>query len=76
MADEEFIWAIFAQLVGALYRCHYGEDPPPAGKEGNVRKGKALVSKQGHTVILHRDLKPENGMSYTSPASTTRTDNV
>ncbi|KAF2211510.1 hypothetical protein CERZMDRAFT_4395, partial [Cercospora zeae-maydis SCOH1-5] len=34
MADEEFIWAIFAQL--------------------------ALVSKQGHTVILHRDLKPEN----------------
>lgn len=60
MADEEFIWAIFAQLVGALYRCHYGEDPPPAGKEGNVRKGKVLVSKQGHTVILHRDLKPEN----------------
>ncbi|KAM3419032.1 hypothetical protein BST61_g4987 [Cercospora zeina] len=59
-ADEEFIWAIFAQLVGALYRCHYGEDPPPAGKEGNMRKGKALVSKQGHTVILHRDLKPEN----------------
>ncbi|KXS99671.1 hypothetical protein AC578_9889 [Pseudocercospora eumusae] len=60
MADEEFVWTIFAQLVGALYRCHYGEDPPPAGKEGNVRKGKALVSKQGHTVILHRDLKPEN----------------
>ncbi|KAF2162233.1 hypothetical protein M409DRAFT_69166 [Zasmidium cellare ATCC 36951] len=59
-ADEEFIWTIFAQLVGALYRCHYGEDPPPPGKEGNVRKGKALQSKQGHTVILHRDLKPEN----------------
>ena len=60
-ADEEFIWAIFAQLVGALYRCHYGEDPPPPGKEGDARKGKALVSKQGHRVILHRDLKPENG---------------
>ncbi|CAK3890742.1 G2-specific kinase nim-1 [Lecanosticta acicola] len=59
-ADEEFIWAIFAQLVGALYRCHYGEDPPPPGKEGDARKGKALVSKQGHRVILHRDLKPEN----------------
>lgn len=63
MAEEDFIWTIFAQLVSALYRCHYGEDPPAAGKEGNSRKGK-LVSKQGqqgHTVILHRDLKPENG---------------
>lgn len=61
LADEDFIWTIFAQLVSALYRCHYGEDPPPAGKEGDARKGKTLVSKQGHTVILHRDLKPENG---------------
>lgn len=72
MADEDFIWSIFAQLVGALYRCHYGEDPPPAGKEGNVRKGKALVSKQGHTVILHRDLKPENGMPLTTSVTSAR----
>lgn len=67
-ADEEFIWAIFAQLVGALYRCHYGEEPPPPGKEGGeARKGKAIIqSKQGHRVILHRDLKPENGKCFSS----------
>ena len=61
LADESFIWSILAQLVAALYRCHYGEDPPPPGKESGIRKGRALMSKQGHTVILHRDLKPENG---------------
>jgi hypothetical protein len=60
-ADEDFIWTIFAQLVGALYRCHYGEDPPTPGRESGVKRAKSLVSKQGHTVILHRDLKPENG---------------
>ncbi|KAK4550717.1 hypothetical protein LTR36_000296 [Oleoguttula mirabilis] len=59
-ADEEFVWAIFAQLVGALYRCHYGEDAPQPGLEGVVRKGKAFQTKAGHRVILHRDLKPEN----------------
>ena len=60
-ADEEFIWEIFAQLIGALYRCHYGEDPPEPGQEGVVRKGKAcLQTKAGHRVIIHRDLKPEN----------------
>ncbi|KAI7209097.1 kinase-like protein [Hortaea werneckii] len=59
-ADEEFVWQIFAQLVGALYRCHYGEDPPKPGEEGMIRKGKALQTKAGHRVILHRDLKPEN----------------
>lgn len=61
LADEEFVWSIFAQLVGALYRCHYGEDPPRPGEEGAVRKGKEVQSKQGYRVILHRDLKPENG---------------
>ncbi|GAB7360082.1 hypothetical protein MBLNU230_g7601t1 [Neophaeotheca triangularis] len=59
-ADEEFVWTIFAQLVAALYRCHYGDDPPTPGMEGNLGKGRAIVSKTGHTVILHRDLKPEN----------------
>ncbi|KAF2770322.1 kinase-like protein [Teratosphaeria nubilosa] len=60
-ADEEFAWGIFAQLVSALYRCHYGEDAPRPGEEGQVGKGrKPLQSKEGHRVILHRDLKPEN----------------
>lgn len=64
-ADEEFVWQIFAQLVSALYRCHYGEDAPAVGEEGKVRAGRqvtGLQTKQGHRVILHRDLKPENGM--------------
>jgi len=60
-ADEEFVWSIFAQLVGALYRCHYGEDAPAPGEEGVVKKGKVIQTKQGYQVILHRDLKPENG---------------
>ncbi|KAK3094259.1 G2-specific serine/threonine protein kinase, partial [Teratosphaeriaceae sp. CCFEE 6253] len=60
LAEEDFVWSIFAQLVGALYRCHYGEDTPPPAQEVAVRQGKVLQSKQGHRVILHRDLKPEN----------------
>ncbi|KAK0276099.1 G2-specific serine/threonine protein kinase [Friedmanniomyces endolithicus] len=60
LAEEEFVWSIFAQLVGALYRCHYGEDAPGPGQEAVVRQGKVLQSKVGHRVILHRDLKPEN----------------
>ena len=65
-ADEEFVWSIFAQLVSALYRCHYSEDPPKVGEEGKVRNGKAVAfqTKEGHRMILHRDLKPENGKSY------------
>lgn len=61
-ADEEFVWSIFSQTVSALYRCHYGEDPPEVGGVTGV-----LVSGRGikpHTktgrMILHRDLKPEN----------------
>lgn len=64
-ADEDFVWTIFAQLVSALYRCHYGENPPAPGHEEAGGKGKpvpGVQSKQGHRIILHRDLKPENGM--------------
>ncbi len=63
-ADEEFVWQVLAQLVSALFRCHYGEDPPSVGEEGKVRNGKTLQpyqTKEGHRMILHRDLKPENG---------------
>ena len=63
-ADEEYVWSIFTQLVTALYRCHYGEDPPEVGKNvmgpGNVAKPKDSEDKN-KVVILHRDLKPENG---------------
>ncbi|KAI1077868.1 kinase-like domain-containing protein [Whalleya microplaca] len=60
-AEEGFVWSIFAQLVTALYRCHYGLDPPDVGKNvlglGTITKPKAPSSV---VTILHRDLKPEN----------------
>lgn len=60
-ADESFVWSIFSQLVAALYRCHYGVDPPDVGKFtlglGPNAKPKAPT---GGVTILHRDLKPEN----------------
>ncbi|KAM7209680.1 G2-specific protein kinase nim-1 [Naviculisporaceae sp. PSN 640] len=60
-AEESFVWSIFSQLVSALYRCHYGQDPPEVGKTvlglGSLARPKPPAA---HTVILHRDLKPEN----------------
>ncbi|KAL6866805.1 kinase-like domain-containing protein [Trichoderma novae-zelandiae] len=60
-AQESFVWSIFSQLVLALYRCHYGIDPPDVG--GNVlgvAGGMAPKTPAGAVTILHRDLKPEN----------------
>lgn len=63
-ADEPFVWSILTQLVTALYRCHYGVDPPEVGKNtlvsGNAVKPQGLRAKN-QVMILHRDLKPENG---------------
>ncbi|PQE05916.1 putative NIMA kinase protein [Rutstroemia sp. NJR-2017a BVV2] len=60
-AEEGFVWSIFAQLVTALYRCHYGVDPPEVGSNvmglGNIAKPQKPA---GGVMILHRDLKPEN----------------
>jgi len=60
-AEESFVWSTFAQLVTALYRCHYGVDPPEVGKSqlGLGSTANPRVPKGGMT-ILHRDLKPEN----------------
>jgi NIMA (never in mitosis gene a)-related kinase 2 len=62
-AEEGFVWSMFAQLVTALYRCHYGVDPPEVGSNvmglGNTAKPRTPA---GGVMILHRDLKPENGM--------------
>lgn len=62
-ADEEFVWSIFSQIVCALYRCHYGDDPPEAGKNVMGLGNDAIPNrdKQKNLMILHRDLKPENG---------------
>ncbi|KAL1884222.1 hypothetical protein VTK73DRAFT_5358 [Phialemonium thermophilum] len=60
-AEESFVWSIFSQLVTALYRCHYGVDPPEVGKTvlglGPTARPKPPT---GGMTILHRDLKPEN----------------
>ncbi|KAK3496795.1 G2-specific protein kinase nim-1 [Neurospora hispaniola] len=60
-AEESFVWSIFSQLVTALYRCHYGVDPPEVGKTvlglGSTARPKPP---SGGMTILHRDLKPEN----------------
>ena len=65
-AEEEFVWSIFSQLVTALFRCHYGIDPPEVGNNvmglGSVAKPTGLKTKNS-VMILHRDLKPENGRS-------------
>ena len=62
-ADEEFVWSVFSQLITALYRCHYGQDPPEVSSNvmGLGNNAKPLKSKQAQYMILHRDLKPENG---------------
>ncbi|KAI0394519.1 kinase-like protein [Xylariaceae sp. FL0594] len=60
-ADEEFVWVVFSQLVTALYRCHYGVDPPEVGKSLLAAGTKSKPrTPPGAVTILHRDLKPEN----------------
>ncbi|KAL8773476.1 MAG: hypothetical protein Q9209_001580 [Squamulea sp. 1 TL-2023] len=63
-AEESFVWSIFSQLATALYRCHYGVDPPEAGTNalgltGEVKPPQGLRGKN-QIMILHRDLKPDN----------------
>lgn len=64
-AQESFVWSIFSQLSMALYRCHYGVDPPEVGAnvlgllKGTASSGPKVPA--GTMTILHRDLKPENG---------------
>ncbi|KAG4411828.1 hypothetical protein IFR04_015032 [Cadophora malorum] len=61
LAEEGFVWSMFAQLVTALYRCHYGVDPPEVGSNVMGLGNSANPKPPGTNVmILHRDLKPEN----------------
>lgn len=74
-AEEEFVWSIFSQIVTALYRCHYGEDPPASGANvmglGANAKPTKLKSKQAPWMVLHRDIKPENGNIHAQILATT-----
>ncbi|KAL9019666.1 MAG: hypothetical protein Q9185_003069 [Variospora sp. 1 TL-2023] len=63
-SEEAFVWSMFSQLATALYRCHYGLDPPEAGTNvlgltGEVKPPQGLRGKN-QIMILHRDLKPDN----------------
>ncbi|KAF2179755.1 kinase-like protein, partial [Zopfia rhizophila CBS 207.26] len=61
LAEEKFVWRVFSQIVSALYRCHYGEDPPPPGRNAlGLDVNAKLRGSSGKPMILHRDLKPEN----------------
>lgn len=65
LAEEGFVWSMFAQLVTALYRCHYGVDPPEVGSNVMGLGNSANPKPPGTNVmILHRDLKPENGKFF------------
>ncbi|KAI1825797.1 kinase-like protein [Xylaria intraflava] len=59
-AEEEFVWIVFSQLVTALYRCHYGIDPPEVGNNVLIAPKIKPRVPPGAVTILHRDLKPEN----------------
>ena len=62
-AEEDFVWSIFAQLITALYRCHYGVDPPEVGKNvlrQEIDGKQPSLRPKNQFMILHRDLKPEN----------------
>lgn len=67
LAKEHFVWEVFAQLVTALYRCHYGVDPPMVGLNVLEIGSAGAKAPRGAMTILHRDLKPENGMSLVWP---------
>ncbi|KAG9257753.1 kinase-like domain-containing protein [Emericellopsis atlantica] len=63
-APENFVWSVFTQLSLALYRCHYGVNPPEVGTnvlgltQGTTHGAPKVPA--GTMTILHRDLKPEN----------------
>lgn len=59
LAKEDFVWRILSQLLAALFRCHYGIDPPEPGDSARPADSK-LGFNRTNPMILHRDLKPEN----------------
>lgn len=59
LAPEDYVWRILSQLLSALYRCHYGQHPPPTGVGPDAAEPKTEDGKEPN-MILHRDIKPEN----------------
>lgn len=59
MVPEDMVWSIFSQLVLALYRCHFGIDPPPVGPLFST-SDPVIPKPDSATVVIHRDIKPAN----------------
>ena len=59
LAPEDYVWRILSQLLSALYRCHYGQQPPPTGSGPDATEPKTEDGKEPN-MILHRDIKPDN----------------
>ncbi|QLG71908.1 hypothetical protein HG535_0C02600 [Zygotorulaspora mrakii] len=53
---EKIIWGILAQLLMALYKCHYGDDLPSL----TTMYDRMKPPTKGKNIVIHRDLKPGN----------------
>lgn len=64
---EKIVWNIFAQVLMALYTCHYGEELQPLTTVYDRMKQPGGSSSKNNnnnnikkSVVIHRDLKPGN----------------
>lgn len=53
---EKMIWGILAQILTALYKCHYGDELLPLTTVYDRMKSPV----KGKNIVIHRDLKPGN----------------
>lgn len=53
---EKIVWGILAQILGALYKCHYGVELPQLITIYDKMKPPV----KGKSIVIHRDLKPGN----------------
>ncbi|CAI4054353.1 hypothetical protein N7582_000071 [Saccharomyces uvarum] len=53
---EKIVWGILAQLLSALYKCHYGVELPTLTTIYDRMKPPV----KGKNIVIHRDLKPGN----------------
>lgn len=53
---EKIVWGILAQLLTALYKCHYGVELPTLTTIYDRMKPPV----KGKNIVIHRDLKPGN----------------
>ncbi|KAL6951027.1 hypothetical protein ACO0QE_000319 [Hanseniaspora vineae] len=57
---ELIVWRILVQVSLALWRCHYGVDPPLLGTVFDKLKKPDNSDIASSQIVIHRDLKPGN----------------